>query len=422
MPVDLPRLRATLGELVFTRLRAALRRRLELGRPLTGSLTLRAAQPEERHALDTLLGRPPTHGDSLRVDLDMLSEALILAGICASLQEAVETLEGPVIVRRDEEQRLLQAWSSVHNEALGAFASWPIVTPWLEELFSLGTLKRLVDEPAEGSNLLAEVARLLVALPAHGEPLASLAARLYGDAHALDAGSPLATLAVRAAARLGGLHEFCDDSEGRREAWAAVGILCDELSTPALVFNLSAAGNTPTARLLRTAQADAEPLYLSLRHLLLWPLSCDPALAGREVFICENPTIVALAARKLGARCAPLVCVNGQFATPAKTLLRQLSSAGARLRYHGDFDAGGLTIARRVIAEHGAVPWRMGAADYAAAPKGKPLLAESIPASPWDPALSEALRQEARAVHEEAVAEDLLKDLTIESHDLKFQI
>jgi uncharacterized protein (TIGR02679 family) len=422
MPVDLPRLRATLGDTAFTRLRAALRRRLELGRPLTGSLTLSAARTAERHALDTLLGRPPTRGDSLRVDLDVLSETLTLAGICVSLQEAVETLDGPVTMRRDEEHRLLQAWRDVHKDALNVFAPWPALTPWLEELFTIGTLKRLTREPSAGSSLLSEVARLVALLPAHGEPLAGLAARLYGDAHALDAGSPLATLAVRASARFGGLHEFCDDSEGRREAWAAVGILCDELSTPALVFNLPSAGNTPAARLLRTARADGEPVYLSLRYLLLWPLSCDPALAGQDVFICENPTIVALAARKLGARCAPLVCVNGQFATPAKTLLRQLSSAGARLRYHGDFDAGGLTIARRVIAEHGAIPWRMSAADYEAASKGKPLLAESIPACPWDPALSEILRQEARAVHEEAVAEDLLKDLTIGSHDPKFQI
>lgn len=411
MSVDLTRLRATLGDPAFTRLRSALRRRIELGRSLHGSLTLSNVTPDERQAFDTLLGRVPTRGDSLRVDLDLLAETLVIAGICASLHEAIESLDGPVAMRRDEEQRTLQAWSVVHANAIDTFASWPAMTTWMEELFALGTLKRLADDPTEGASLLSDVARLVAALPAHAEPLAGFAARLYGDAHALDSGSPLATLAARAAAKLGGVREFSDDAEGRREAWAAVGVLCDELSTPALVFNLPTDANTPTARLLRTAHADAEPLYLSLRHLLLWPLSSDSALAGKEIFVCENPTIIALAARKLGTRSAPLVCVNGQFATPAKTLLRHLTAAGAKLRYHGDFDGGGLTIARRVIDDHGANPWRFGAADYLAAPKGKPLLAESIPPSPWDPALSDALRREARAVHEEAVAEDLLKDL-----------
>jgi len=273
-------------------------------------------------------------------------------------------------------------------------------------------LKRLsATQPARAIRLLADLETTVRALPARAEPIAAFAARLFGDAHALDSGSPRATLAVRAAALLSGAV-FKDDAEGRRAAWASVGVLCDELSTPALVYNLPAHQDTPIARLLRTALADAEPIHLSLRHLVLWPLGTDPALAGLEIFVCENPTIVALAVRRLGRRCAPLVCVNGQFATPAKILLRQLSAAGARLRYHGDFDAGGLRIAWRVIRDHNASPWRMNAADYLAAPKGKPIAADALLSSPWDPGLAEAMRHEQRAVHEEAVAGDLVEDLS----------
>jgi uncharacterized protein (TIGR02679 family) len=145
--------------------------------------------------------------------------------------------------------------------------------------------------------------------------------------------------------------------------------------------------------------------------LLRHPLSADPALRDREIFACENPTVVALAAQRLGARCAPLVCVNGQFATPAAVLLRQLAAAGARLRYHGDFDAGGLTIARRVIEGFGARPWRLRAEDYLAAPKGEPLARTATLVSPWCPDLAEAMRRTGRSVHEEAIADDLLHDL-----------
>jgi uncharacterized protein (TIGR02679 family) len=194
---------------------------------------------------------------------------------------------------------------------------------------------------------------------------------LFGDAHALDAGTARATLAVRAATRLAGVP-FEDDAEGRRSAWASVGIYLDELSTPALLLNLPASSDSALARLLRTASLAGEPLHLSLRWLMRDPLDHDQALAHRTVFVCENPTIVALAGRQLGCQCAPLVCVNGrQPATPVKILLRQLVTAGARLRYHGDLDGKGIEIA--IIIGYGAEPWRMGVDDYLAAPKGKAL-------------------------------------------------
>jgi len=193
-------------------------------------------------------------------------------------------------------------------------------------------------------------------------------------------------------------------------AWASAGVMCDELSTPALVLNLPATGETPLGRLLRSARADAEPLHVSLRLLLRHPLRDDPAFAQREVFVCENPTIVALAAAGIGRACAPLVCVNGQFATPSLVLLRQLRQAGARLRYHGDFDPTGLMIARRAMAEGEGRPWRFGAEDYLAAPKSIAFAGEPGP-TPWDPALSDAMRVDRRIVHEEAVFGKLAEDL-----------
>jgi uncharacterized protein (TIGR02679 family) len=207
---------------------------------------------------------------------------------------------------------------------------------------------------------------------------------------------------------------FEDDAEGRRSAWASVGIYLDELSTPALILNLPANSDSALARLLRTASLAGEPLHLSLRWLMRDPLDHDQALAHRTVFVCENPTIVALAARQLGCECAPLVCVNGQPATPPKILLRQLVTAGARLRYHGDMDGKGIEIASTIIIGYGAEPWRMGVDDYLAAPKGKALKRQPL-ATPWCPALADAMRRERRVVHEEAVANMLLADLAKDS-------
>src|SRR5690606_8362057 len=107
-----------------------------------------------------------------------------------------------------------------------------------------------------------------------------------------------------------------------------------------------------------------------------------------------------------------LICVNGQFATPALVLLRQLRDAGAHLHYHGDFDPAGLVIARRVFAETGAQPWRFRAADYLAAPKGTKF-GGTVGPTPWDRPLQDAMQANRRIVHEEAVSDELLQDLPI---------
>lgn len=408
---DLARLQTTLGSPALGRLREALRRRLELGRELVGRLTLRDATPTERQACDDLFARRPTAGRSLVIDLDELTMLLLEAGIAPDLTVAVEALTGVVVNRRSRAGAVEAAWNQVFTDAYDRwFNAGRSLATWLEELISQGILKRLAaGDPARGAELLGEVADVVAALPARVEPLAGFAARLFGDAHALDAGSARATLAVRAAARLAGVP-FEDAAEGRRSAWASVGIYLDELSTPALILNLPASSDSALTRLLRTASLAGEPLHLSLRWLMRDPLDHEQALSERTVFVCENPTIVALAARQLGRQCAPLVCVNGQPTTPAKILLRQLVTAGARLRYHGDLDGKGIEIANAVIVGYGAEPWRMGADDYLAAPKGRALKRPPL-AAPWCPALAEAMLRERRVVHEEAVANLLLADL-----------
>jgi len=106
------------------------------------------------------------------------------------------------------------------------------------------------------------------------------AARLFGDAHALDAGSPRATLAVRAAALLGGVI-FEDDAEGRR---TSVTVAADELvlSAPAPLLPAQA-----EALLHAWYARQAEPLFAeSLTRV--WPHFAEfnltrPTLAVRQM-------------------------------------------------------------------------------------------------------------------------------------------
>ncbi len=67
------------------------------------------------------------------------------------------------------------------------------------------------------------------------------------------------------------------------------------------------------------------------------------------------------------------------------------------------------------MREHGARPWRFGAADYVAAVRtatspGRPLEGKPIEAS-WDEALAAAMQHHRISVAEEATAASLLQDL-----------
>lgn len=412
-PPDYERIRRIFGAPELAPLVARLRERLARGRSLTGRITLAGLEPLQRDALERLLGRPPGMGSSrpLRVSLDELTENLRAAEICNTLREAVEALEGPITDRGQARAAREAAWQEVFAAAREQPVYSAGLAAWLDSVERSGLLKRLsAGDPATAAHLLAALGRVAARWPAHGSTLTTVAAQALGDAHALDPGTPIATLAVRAAANFGGIG-YQESAEGRRAAWASVGVLCDELSTPALVLNLPAGADTPLARLLREAATAGEPLHISLRLLLRYPMAADAVLAGRDVYVCENPTITALAAARLGPACNPLVCLNGQPATPVQVLLRQLAAAGARLHVHGDFDWGGLQIARQVLERFGARPWRMGAADYLAAAHLGGRLGRVPKSSPWDPELALALARQRRAVHEELVAGTLLLDL-----------
>jgi uncharacterized protein (TIGR02679 family) len=407
-PVDRERLRSLLDGPATRRLVDALQRRLERG--VSGDvLTLPHPDPEERRAVEALLGRRPGRGQGLSVSVAALEAVLVNAGIAPDLASAVAALRGPLRDRRGERERAAARWARVYAEVQDR-AHGLGLTPWLEELRATGLPKRLAGNDPEGAAaLLAQALDVAERLPAPGIALSRLAAEAVGDAHALDAGRPLATLVRRACTHLaetvGGEGE-----EGEREAWAAVGVLVGgAVTSSVLCLNLRATGGGVSDRMLNALAEAGQPGYLTLRQLVREPPVL--AVAGTRVHVCENPAVVAEAADRLGPGCKPLVCTQGQPGAAVATALRLLHTAGAELAYHGDFDWPGLTIAAGVIQRLGAHPWRFATADYRAAPAtGKPLAGTPVPA-PWDPALTEAMQVRGEAVEEECVLEDLIGDL-----------
>lgn len=403
------RLRRLLGGPETAWLLDRARRRLERGSALTGSVTLTGASPAQRRSVELLLGRRAGSGASLSVSLDEVDRVLRASGACpGGLAEAVVLLKGPVRDLARENAEATAAWRAAFARLDEAVTGRDELTGWRAWLDATGLVRRLTPDPGEARALLDRLAAVVRRLPSPDIPLGRLAAQTCHDAHALDDGTPLSTLALSAARALAGLpYRSEGTAESRRAAWAAVGVHLDELSSLVLCLGLPGDTRTPLGRMLAAAKEAGEPVSLTLRQLRRH----DGLLpSGSVVRICENPVVVASAADELGDRCPPLVCVNGRPTAAVWRLLELLATGGAGFAYHGDFDWGGIAIATAVHHRVGWTPWRYDATAYRSAASTAPLTGRPSP-TPWDPALAEAMTERAVRVEEELVLSDLLADL-----------
>jgi uncharacterized protein (TIGR02679 family) len=398
----------------LTPLWAELARRLGEGRPPV-TVTVPDLTLAQRRALADLLGLDRLPRPTARLRVDRLAAACGVEG-AEGLRRLVEERVGPIPDRRAArlaDQRAREALWDWFGEAAAAVplaAGDPAaVQPWVEDVRRAGVPG---GDLAAHRRRLAGALAVLGRLPADGIGLASLAADVLGDAHALDRGRPTsgwvldAVAATRSRAR-------ASDAEGARLLWEEVGVVPDPLSSTVLVLGLvpPPSCRTPLAGWLAAAAGEGEPAVLTLAQLRRWPL--PPLPAASTVFVVENPGLLSEAAARgwLSPPAPPLVCSSGRPSIAIVTLLRQLGGAGTTLAQHADFDAGGLSITAWLAARAGTTPWRMTAADYraaVAAPRRRAPLGRRLPPSPWDPTLAEVMAEHGVAVHEEELRGSLL--------------
>ena len=411
MTTDRERLRRLLGDEQLGWLVARIRRKLSRGEPLSGAITLADATEPERAAVRRLLGRPPRPGASLSVSLPAVDEVVRRSGACPDgLAAAIVALTGPVVDTTAASVAVESAWERALAPLAEAVDERPGLGRWYERVRSTGLVRRLAGTPEIAADLVADVVAVLRRLPAPGRPLGAFAAETTGDAHALDDNRPLATLVLGAARELAGLPDG-QGAQWRREVWAAIGVLRDDLSTTVLTLGLPGDRSTSTGRALNALRETGQPAVLTLRQLVREPPL--PRLAGTVVSVCENPVVVSHAADRLGPTCAPLVCTSGQPSVAALHLLRMLTGQDATLRFHCDFDWGGVRIGTALLERLPAVPWRFDAEHYRAVVdtrSGRALTGNPV-AAPWDAALAPAMVRAGIRVEEELLLDDLVRDL-----------
>jgi uncharacterized protein (TIGR02679 family) len=398
----------------YRRLLAAARRSLErTGGDLAGTVSFGRPTDAERRAAIGITGQYRDTGTArITVRLADLDHA-VREGTGRGLPELLAALGGPLRNRPAERDALAAARETAIREArassLHASCGW--YRDWLAEIAADGSLTKLINQAEQ--ERLAQAVRVLEHLAGRaGAPvlLPALAAEITGDTKALNHGTVLSTLVLRALARKGGVSRP-GAAQDRRDLWEASDVVVDDLASRVLVLNVRAAG-TGLGEWLTGAARLGVPFYVTLHQLMTLPLT----LTGALVQTCENPAVLRRAAAELGAGSAPLICTEGRPSTAFHQLANVIVSGGGELRYHGDFDWPGIAIAGSVIGRHGARPWRMGAEDYAAGVRAD---TEHVPLSgtpqptPWDPGLGKVMAATGRVVYEESVADSLIADLSV---------
>lgn len=397
-----------LGGDALKSLRLQLRRRFEredFDAPMS-EIRLSGLAPHERGALAQIVGIRPGSSASIVLDLAAVDSMLSEAGIAPSLRAGLEQLDGPILHRASLRAADVTRWSEVTSTLRHSH-----LLQWVSVPANLGMLKRLsASDHTRATQICKDAEAVLNLLPAHGTTLARLAADALGDAHGLDAGRPVATIVINAvrSSETPDQDLLIGEDDRIRSVWARVGVMVNELARPALFLNVPFVVTDQSAVVVA-----GQPSYASLRWLMRSTPRWD--VHGCDVFVCENPNVVNIAADHLGSRCLPLVCTDGMPAAAQRVMLTQLRMAGALLRYHGDFDWPGIRIANLVLREHGAHAWRMSEKDYVAAAersqgRGTELSGAEVTAT-WDPPLSARMTEHGKSIPEEALVDTLLFEL-----------
>ena len=188
------------------------RQRLERnGRAITSSpMNLTDLSDAEVASLCALLARrrPPTN--TVRVSLAELDAALRASSVGLGLIDALQATGGPVVDRRAQRaahrDRVADLWKLADSHPA---AESDDVAQWLSSVRRRGRLTRigaddLSDILTNALDFLLRLRSQLHEASAEPRPLAAIAADTFGDAHALDAETPLGSLVVDAVLALSG--------------------------------------------------------------------------------------------------------------------------------------------------------------------------------------------------------------------------
>lgn len=403
---------------------------------LSGTVVVQLPEsPAERNAVAGLLqGRGPNlPGSRRKVRLEELAE--VVSRHCPGMTPgavAAQVLQRPLaekkLAQRALEVRKIALANNFAAHIHGSPAAYGLLGDpqrvW-KRLQQSGQVAKMLSAseqfPGGVDGLLGMLVRILVQLPVAGSILTGepnehipvplnptldrrlLASASTGDPHALDEGTVLGGLILS----LLTAGETIPAGLRPRAAWARVGVSCDEL-----VGGLMMLGIHPEEWIIPNDAVITVPP----RHLadVRWP-AAPPG--GAWVFVTENPSVIAAAAKMPSSGIVRLICTNGTPSAIEVAAVSALEAEGWHVAVRADFDTAGIRHVNTILAAaENACPWRMSAKDYLEVLDSLQTvdalgLGQEVPEPSWDVQLGTSMQERGTPVFEESLLPLLLQDL-----------
>jgi uncharacterized protein (TIGR02679 family) len=438
----------------FRRVLAAVWKKYESLERIGGRAIIERATEEECEAVNAFFGWNVRPGGQIAVPLALFETELRSSRFAIGLADLHHLLEGKPLLTKSEKRNIRdRKWNRLFADVRHAAGSLNAeAADWLARLENgdgagVRMLRELYQtDPKEAQAAVEIVLRVLNRLLAmdagvvgegaeHAEPfqpafrvpvrLPVLAARVSGDAHALDLDRPpgrmlLAYLQDKLNETEAGREPAEDGTSDSatlqiRETYRRFGILDDDLSSIVHWF-VPMADKPVLPQVWTLRQTEAE--------------SNIPACS--RIFVTENPSIFSAILDSIGPSIRPdayagrpaLICTSGPASAAAIRWIRRcldVSGPSCLLYYAGDFDVKGLSMGQSLYERFPDRfrPWRFDHETYLASariePAGPQLDKAELDrldqmAAAWDDQLCAALRRIGRKVHQEMIADWLVQD------------
>jgi len=349
-----------------------------LGR-IGGTVTIGNLTTQEQQSIGGVLGKDLTGKKSVTIGLAQFQEALgqtKFAGV--DLINLLTATLNQDLIPKSEELRARQAMRMRYFQALRKGHPHSLCQDWLGHIEDSGPGARAIQmafsaDPKQLKSDLDHVLTALTQLPSADNTycrLPMLAAKITGDPHGFDPGTPRGKYLLAALQFIRSQTEHTE-IQGKltgEQVWELLdnfGIVRDDLLNFVTCAGLQASKGQQIIPLWQEAYKANSVLNLPVRELA----KADQVILPDKhtvVFVLENSGVFSDLADTFAENLPPIVCTHGQFRLATYLLLDKLTIAGAEIWYSGDFDPEGLLMAQRLMTRYPnrVKPWRYSPGDY----------------------------------------------------------
>jgi len=363
-----------------------------------------------------------------KVSLDSFEKQLHMTKFGrVQLKELIEAyFDEPLISKKERKQQQEAHLELFFIHLKGEF---PRLTFWMDYLKRKSPdtywIHRLIHKSEETFiRMVYQLDEAYRHLPNRFERLPMFSQRITSNPHAFDRNTVLGKLWIHVLAVNQSDQDTVDipaNSEAINDLLLSYKLLRDDITNYVTCANLVAETEEGLHPMWEAAAKTSSVMNVPLRELI--PLTrVYPARAKKSIWVVENSGVYSSMLDQLPG--IPLVCTHGQFKLAALLLIDLLADEQCDIYYAGDLDPEGIAMAERLLLRHPQHVnlWCMDVAAYGKSDATIELSNErlnkldSITVPELIP-LVEELKTRKKAGYQEALVEEMIKQLVEESYD-----